>query len=125
MRQTARAAGILCLHAHAFRRRNLSCILPREKDLKGGTFQIRKTFLKDMQPKGMNRLKVAGVDEHFPKSSPTLFHRVEQFKSRCAVEIAGQLQVEAVTIPMDIDPEIGCHDGAPFSFALQLRAFLR
>jgi hypothetical protein len=88
-------------------------MLPCEEELKGRTFQVREAFFEDMQPKRMNLFQVAGMDKHLPESRPIFLHHVKQFKCGCAIKIASQLQVQAVTIPVHKDPEIGCHDAGP------------
>ena len=114
--RTGRTAANWHLQAHAFLWRDLLRILTCEEELEGGTFQVRKIAFKDMQPKRMNAFQAAGMDKHSPESRPISLYHVEQFKCRCAIKIASQLQVEAVAIPMHKDSEIGCHDRDPLFF---------
>lgn len=104
------------LQAHAFLLRDLLRILACEEELEGGIFQVRKIGFKDMQPKRMKAFQAAGMDKHSPESRPISLYHVEQFKCRCAIKIAGQLQVDALTITVHKDPEIGCHDIDPLFF---------
>ena len=62
----------------------------------------------------MDLIQFRGVDEYVETTAAVLSQQVQKFQGRTAIEITGQLQVQAVTFAVLKDSEIVGHGTPPY-----------